>query len=321
MVFIEEFADVVEIRPGRRIFLRKILMHGSGLDPSRPTAIHVQLIFVHGLCGTELQYSLLLKSFHELLSSSNDKKYHVSCILYDSIGCGQSPSLPEWDAYSNEECRADFEALFALQNVEGLTVAPSPSLPTLLVGHSYAPSIFLPSLHGRNVEPFLLPNLAGIILINTALRDSQFNIPDGGHVIMRLPVFILNCIQSLLTEGFLNMAVHPDHVELRNEIRRLSQKNDMRVAQAYHRHMEWAHPFHLHKAIWRRKDVVVPTLVLHGANDGLTPVECAQHIHNQLLTTQKSDLVIIDKASHLAMIEQPDQAAKALYDFMEKHIG
>jgi pimeloyl-ACP methyl ester carboxylesterase len=320
MVFIEEFADVVEIRPGRRIFLRKILVDGAESDPSNPTA-HVQLILVHGLCGTEQQYHLLLKSFHKLLSSSNDKKYRLSCFSYDGIGCGQSPSLPGREAYSNEECRADFEALFALQSIEGTMAAPSLTLPTLIVGHSYAPSIFLPSLQVRNDQPLLVPNLVGIVLINTALRDSKFNIPDGGHVIMRLPLFVLNCIQSLLTEGFLNMAVHPDHVELRNEIRRQSQKNDMRVAQAYHRHMEWAHSYHLHKVIWRRKDVAVPTLILHGANDGLTPVECAQQIHNQLLTTQKSDLVIIDQASHLVMIEQPDQAANALYNFMEKHIS
>ena len=319
MVFIEEFADVVEIRQSRRIFLRKISI-GNSQPSDGSSAVHVQFILVHGLCGTEQQFHLFLESLDKLLASSSDKRYFVSCFLYDSIGCGQSPSLSDWEAYSNEEIRADFEALISLHNAAKISVAPSLTLPTLLLGHSYAPSIFLPSLHQRNQGPPLLPNLVGIVLINTALRGSDFNIPDGGHVIMRLPVFILNCIQSLLTEGFLNMAVHPNHVFLRDEIRKLSQKNDMRVAQAYHRHMEWAHPFHLHKAIWRGNNEIIPSLILHGADDGLTPVECAQHIHNQLLKTQKSDLVIMDEACHLVMVEQPDLTAKAVFNFMVKNI-
>jgi pimeloyl-ACP methyl ester carboxylesterase len=322
MVLIEEFAEVVEIRPGRRIFLRKVLLGCSQPDSLSTSQKHIQMIFVHGLCGTEQQYQLLLDSLDKLMSSASSEfsklNYCASCFLYDSIGCGQSPPLYDWNAYSNEEMRADFEAIVTLKYLNETVSAPSLILPTILVGHSYAPSMFLPLVAARRDGTLLLPNLIGLIFINTAVRGLHFHIPDGGHAVMRLPVFILRCIQSSLTEGFIKIAIHPEHVDLRNEIRKQSQHNDMRVAQAYHRHMEWAHLSHLQNAIWRSNDKVLPTLTIHGAKDELTPVECAQYIHNHLLPTQKSDLVIIDRACHLVMLEQPEQTAKAVLTFLEK---
>lgn len=302
MVFTEDFADEVEVRPGRRLFVRKVSIGStkSTCSSSTPIAAKLQLICVHGTCATEKQYQLFLESLDRLLNESERK---ISCLLFDNVGCGRSPSLREWEAYGNTEIRADLEAV--------IRTHANPSLPTVLIGHSYAPSIFLPLLQ-ENLK--LIPNLSGCILMSTAVRSAKLPLRDGGHVIMRLPVAILRCIQGQLTEGFLQMAVHPDHVALKEAIRSDSNANDMRVAQAYHRHMEWAGEDHVKNSIAALGNV--PTLILHGADDGVIPVECGQHLHNLLLP--KSEFVVIDRASHLVMIEQPDRAAQEAFAFIGK---
>lgn len=212
----EDSAKVVEVRPGRRLFIRKVLIGSTkSVEPA------LQLICVHGTCATERQYQPLLESLDRRFEHEK-----VVCLLFDCIGCGQSPSLKEWDAYSNSEVRADLEAV--IQNHS------NPTLPTILMGHSYAPSIFLPLLTER---PNLLPHWLGCILTSTAVRSDHLHQRDGGHLVMSLPVVLLRCLQKPLTEGFLQMAVHPDHVKLKDVIRTESNSNDMAVAQAYHRQM------------------------------------------------------------------------------------
>ena len=289
MVFTEVFAKEVEIRPGRRLFVRKVSI-GSA-NSIHPT---LQLICVHGTCGTERQYHLFLESLDRLLGH----KQQLCCLLFDSIGCGQSPSLKEWDAFGNLEVRADLEAI--IQNHSNQT------LPTVLVGHSYAPSIFLPLLVEK---PKLISNLSGCILICTAVRNEHLQHCDGGHPIMKLPVFMLRCLQKQLTEGFVQIAVHPDHVVLKDAVRSDSNANDIAVAKAYHRQIEFATEEHLNAIAH------VPTLILHGADDGVIPVQCGQHLKNSL---PKSELVVIDRASHLVMLEKPDHVAEEVFTFIKK---
>ena len=289
MVLTENFAGEVEVRPGRRLFVRKVTI-GSTISTG---PAQLQLICVHGTCATEKQYQLFLESIDKLLQTKK-----ISCLLFDNVGCGQSPSLEEWDAYCNREIRADLEAI--IEN------HADPTLPTVLIGHSYAPSIFLPLLQER---PELVPKLSGCILLCTAVRSEHLPHSDGGHYVMRLPVAILRCFQKQLTEGFLHLAVHPDHVALKDAVRSNSNANDIRVAKAYHRQMIWASEEHLAGIAH------VPTLILHGADDGVIPVECGQHLQNKL---PRSKLVVLDRSSHLVMIEQPDQAAQEAVTFLER---
>ena len=289
MVFSEEFADEMEVRPGRRLFVRKVLIGST--ESTKPAALH--LICAHGTCATEKQYQLLLEAIDPLVKFGK-----ISCLLFDNIGCGQSPSLKDWKTYENNEIRADLEAVI-LNHAD-------PSLPTVLIGHSYAPSIFLPLLKEK---PKLIPKLAACILMSTSVRQEHLTQRDGGHPIMRLPVAVLSCLQTQLTEAFLHIALHPDHVELKQAVRDDSNRNDMAVAKAYHRQMEWA------KAEDLEGILHVPTLIIHGADDGVIPVACGQHLQN---TLPKSELIVIDRARHLVMVEQPDQTAKEVYAFLEK---
>ena len=68
-----------------------------------------------------------------------------------------------------------------------------------------------------------------------------------------------------------------------------------------------------------RKDVVnikVPTLLIWGLNDNITPPRVA-HEFNRLMPS--TELRFIDKCGHVPMMEQPIQFNQFLSDFLEKH--
>jgi abhydrolase domain-containing protein 8 len=306
MVLTEDFAQVVPVRPGRRLFVRKITIgqrrrllsnvETATAAPSPPSP-QWQLVCLHGTCASERQFQLLLESMDAILSQDQQQQTVVSCLLFDNVGCGQSPSLSDWKAYDNAEIGADLQAVMEQHS--------DPKLPTVYMGHSYAPSILLPSILDR---PDLL-RLSGCILLSTAVRSPHLPLPDGGHPIMKLPVILLQCLQRQLTASFLQMAVHKNHVALKDAIRADSNRNDMRVAQAYHGHQVWARVEHLNALAH------VPTLVLHGAEDGVVPVQCGQHIASQL---PQSSLVVLEQASHMVMLEQPEETARQVVAFLEK---
>jgi len=54
-------------------------------------------------------------------------------------------------------------------------------------------------------------------------------------------------------------------------------------------------------------------MIVHGANDGIVPIECAQYLHHQL---SDSELVVIDKASHLVMVEHPELCADHIFPLL-----
>ena len=344
----DEFASVVEVRKGRYIYLRKVVLDvdGTFTATNQQQSTVLQMIFVHGICGTEQQFQLLLQSIHDQLllkvvpsSSPETIPLTISCWLYDQIGCGQSPMLHSHDDYSYKETQADLEALLsAEQNAMNAFPAPSSTQRTIVVGHSYGPSVFVPLLSESN----LLPNLIGFVLINTSVRCQHLPIADGGHVIMRLPLLILQCLQKQLTEAFIGMAIHPKHTELQHVVRTASQKNNMSVAKAYHRHSKWMTMSQLQQTAGRNAHQPphqVPILIIHGTSDGVTPIECGQYMYNQLLRADRSHhsaddddddvnndvrattsspvtFVMIDEASHMTMIEQPQETARAIVSFI-----
>jgi pimeloyl-ACP methyl ester carboxylesterase len=290
MVLSETFADLLEVRPVRRLFVREIVV-GSDSSSSCTGNPSLQMIFVHGTCGSERQFHRLLEKLDELLHTS----IQVKCLLYDKLGCGKSQIVEDWNAYSNEEDKKDLEAL--------LQMKLDPLLDLVIVGHSYALSApILPLLRDHCFK-----KIVGCILIGTAVRSEHLPIRDGGHPIMALPTFLLQCLQKQLTNSFVDMAVYPDHVELMDAIRNESNSNNMMVAKAYHRKMKWATPNELSPI----RDI--PVLIIHGTADGIVPVECAQFLSNCFSSSQ---LVVIERASHLVMIEQPQLSADAVMKFL-----
>jgi pimeloyl-ACP methyl ester carboxylesterase len=58
----------------------------------------------------------------------------------------------------------------------------------------------------------------------------------------------------------------------------------------------------------------VPTLIIHGADDQIVPVAEAEKMHQAI---DNSRLVVISDAGHLPNLEQPDDFADAVIDFLE----
>jgi pimeloyl-ACP methyl ester carboxylesterase len=162
-----------------------------------------------------------------------------------------------------------------------------------------------------------------MVLMSTGVRSEKLPHKDGGHPVMKLPHFMLQWLQPTLTNAFIKMAVHPSHTQLAQNIRQASNTNDMRVAAAYHRHMVWASPETALAAIVRNSgsgnDGVCPVLIVHGAADGVVPLACAEHLENLLLLRAHmvSKLVVIEPASHLVMMEQPEHVATEVLAFLK----
>jgi 3-oxoadipate enol-lactonase len=65
----------------------------------------------------------------------------------------------------------------------------------------------------------------------------------------------------------------------------------------------------------RLKAITLPTLIIVGAQDQGTPLAASQAIHAQI---KDSQLVVLDPASHLSNLEQPDAFTRALEQFLKR---
>lgn len=292
MVLTAEVAGVAEIRPGRHVFVRRVAV---GQSSSTTNAGSLQLIFCHGTCASQAQFSPFLSSLDDNLPPD----IRVSCILWDQVGCAQSfPPVRDYkNGYTNQQTRTDLQAV--------IQKYANPDTPTVIVTHSYATTIFLPLLCQE--QPKLLPKFMGALLVGTAIRSPELPLQVSGHPIMKLPVFVLNCLKRPLTEAFLQMAIHPDHGRIITAARADSNSNDMAVAKGYHCNHDWAGT----ECLMCLNDKKV--LIVHGASDGILPVECAQFLHNSI---KDSELVVVDRASHLVMMERPDFVAESVVPFL-----
>lgn len=64
----------------------------------------------------------------------------------------------------------------------------------------------------------------------------------------------------------------------------------------------------------RIKEINLPTLVICGEDDQMTPVKYSEYLVNELV---QSTFSIIKGAGHMAMLEQPDSVNKAMQDFLD----
>jgi len=106
-------------------------------------------------------------------------------------------------------------------------------------------------------------------------------------------------------------AVHPDHAE-NSELRAIHLDMAMHTGpDAYIRQQEAiiGRP----SSIPVLKTIKVPTLVLVGDKDQITPPEVAKEMADGIAGAK---LVIVEGAGHLALLEQPDRMNAALQDFL-----
>lgn len=297
MVVEQELAERREIRPGRILFLRKVVIGAAISDPA------LTIVALHGTCASESQYAPYLEAMDEPLSRIGRS---VVFWLYDNVGCGSSPVMDEWDAYSNENCAMDLKAImmsFVLQDEK------SKHKPCILMGHSYSATIILEMMNRFPIQDY---QVSGVIFVSSAIRSltdkRELLMKDGGHPIMRLPVFILNCLQHSMSESFLELALYKDcDPGLRDQCRSENNNNDMAMAKATHRHHKWGTSNDLEILTG------IPTLVLHGSEDGIISPACSEVLGKEI---PQSEVVLIPKASHLLMLEKPHEMATSVVEYL-----
>jgi len=60
-------------------------------------------------------------------------------------------------------------------------------------------------------------------------------------------------------------------------------------------------------------EIELPTLVVCGTEDNLTPVKYSQYLANKIASAR---LVVIDGATHFALLEKPDEVNQAINEFL-----
>lgn len=65
----------------------------------------------------------------------------------------------------------------------------------------------------------------------------------------------------------------------------------------------------------RVSDIRLPTLVLCGSDDVMTPVKYSQYLHDKI---QGSELCVIEGGSHFVQLEQPEAVNSAIEEFLGK---
>jgi pimeloyl-ACP methyl ester carboxylesterase len=322
--------EIIEIRHGRHIFYRQVLLeqkqqHHEGLTlnddllsnnshPDPPSVIH--MVFVHGTCASSAQFNSLLVALDELLQTKlkddqekeNDnvgtiklRTVRIVCHLYDAISCGSSPFVQNWDAYHTEESIQDLHAILERRKID------TRAMPTILVGHSYAPTILIRYLSTIVSETNDM-GIKGCTFLSSAMSGELNPIPNGGHPIFSLPVFVLRCLQPMLNKAFLKLAYHPNtSIRLIEEAQASNSQNNMYMAKAFHVHQQWATKEEcaaLHE---------IPVLVIHGKDDKVLPNEAGMCLADAV---RANEFVIVEETSHQVMQEKPNEVAKHILKFL-----
>lgn len=276
--------ELVEIRTGRTVHYRVVRSSSGSSKPK------YQLLFLHGTCASSAQYNGLLEELEE--------EEGVVCHLYDSISCGKSPMVRDWESYHTNQSVLDVKSI--------LEDAMDTSLPTMLVAHSYAPTILIRYLHRHGVPS----NVKGCVFLSSAMSGEANPIPNGGHGIFKLPIFVLDCLQPTMTKGFLDMAYHPKTdpklVELASSA---NSGNNMYMAKAYHTHHEWA----TREECSNLDDL--PVLVLHGKDDKVLPAQAGEYLADVVKAKQ---FILVEDTSHQLMEEKPKEVARHIVEFMKE---
>jgi pimeloyl-ACP methyl ester carboxylesterase len=330
---------IVTVRPGRRLFVRRIVFGPVDELTSEAATAAPTLVFVHGSCATERQYNRLVKAMQDQIGTPFPPG--TTCIMFDFAGCGQSPAptrpagtgknagdglvkslaniclswvvAQDSDLYGNDESIQDLRAVIA--------ASCSPKSPLFLVGHSYAANLILPyvlleesasSIKDEALAREEAAAIKGVILLSCGIRTPSYPLPDGGSPLIRhLPLPLLNCMQSSLTSGFVTAAIYPDNArqnpDIVDNLIEFCSANRMEVVQAYHSQVKW---FSLPGSQPR---LPFSFLIVHGDQDKIIPIQAGQEMANQL----RHELHVVPDVGHMIMMERPQEVAALVRNFVE----
>eukprot|EP00429_Kryptoperidinium_foliaceum_P012550 CAMPEP_0176031146 /NCGR_PEP_ID=MMETSP0120_2-20121206/15346_1 /TAXON_ID=160619 /ORGANISM="Kryptoperidinium foliaceum, Strain CCMP 1326" /LENGTH=149 /DNA_ID=CAMNT_0017364425 /DNA_START=33 /DNA_END=482 /DNA_ORIENTATION=- len=127
----EEFCNLIEVRPGRHLFVRNWRLGDPG-DDAQP---QIRLLCIHGTAANHTQFLAFLEALHDRLNTgTGNSSLLLDAWMYDAVGCGQSPALQDAAAYRDEEQVQDMQALITQH------IMLNSEAPLIMLGHSYGPN-------------------------------------------------------------------------------------------------------------------------------------------------------------------------------------
>ncbi len=244
-------------------------------------------------------------------------------VVYDSRGLGLS-GLPRSPGYrarnlSSEDFAIPNHArdIAAVMDAEGIKKAA-------LIGHSMGGQTILEAYRRFPERITSLVSLNGPFEspIRTFYGRDFTNIFRGVDQVLKLfprPTILLWRAMFLS-----NPTLPHSFAQIGRALGPLAKAEDMAT---YYRHMAFIDPLVMmkmaeamrsHSAADVLPKVTVPMLIIAGTLDTFTPVSLAEAMHQAVAS---SELVVLDGASHGAVIEKPKEVNAAIRDFLSRHEG
>lgn len=241
------------------------------------------LVLIHGMGGDSTEWAPLIPELSR----------EVRCIAVDLRGHGKSekPNQP----YTQEMFADDVAAL----------------LDTLKIDKAYICGVSMGGFVALKMALSHPEKVKGLILIDTAARIPAKSIEVGARWAKALTEKGLEAyIEAEIKDIFHPMFVrrHKDEVKkFADSMRTRDPTTVVRIQQGYAKS-----PLTLEKDI---KKIKAPTLIIHGREDEVVPVEEAEFMHKQIPNSQ---IAIIPFGGHAVVLERKDFFIDALLYFIEE---
>ncbi|KAG2378723.1 hypothetical protein C9374_007871 [Naegleria lovaniensis] len=247
------------------------------------------IIFCHGAGGRAGQFENVCS-----LLSEQHKDWHL--IALDQIGHGKSFSSDK--TYDKADFK--FEKLysnleFVVNHYRNKYEQNGHTVELIIVGHSVGSGLSMKfvSKHTDIVKK--------LILLGTK-EDAP-----GQSPVWILPVFALDMLRGVFSANFKKLAYHESTSdEIIEKESESTKNNSMFMMKSICTQLQW--PTHDEIA-----SIKIPTLVIAGETDGLTPPEKGKLVHELI---EGSQFVVLEKTSHNMMIEKPALVADAIEKFL-----
>lgn len=234
------------------------------------------IFFIHGAGGRADQW-------HKQINALKDK---YSILSFDLLGHGKSPKPKT--GYTFLELMREVEAIYNKYKREQ----------NIIIAHSYGVAFAL-QLALKNEHKIQKLILLGANKPRPIKRVGLWN----------LPVFMLERLRPVFSNGFAKKAFHSDSdPDFINRERATSDQNPMFIMKALMKGMKEMPAMNVN-------DISIPVLIINGETDGLTPVAGAKFLAAEI---PNAELIIIEKASHLVMLEQPELVNKIMINFINQ---
>ncbi len=304
MTINECLAEAVEVRPGRFLFCRH-----CNVSSECQAEQSMILVCLHGTAANHAQFLPFVRALEVLVLSGN-QAINIHCWMYDAVGCGNSPAIYDTAAYSDVEQVQDLMSLVQM-------VAQTENQPLFILGHSYAPNwIYKFILQQEENLSMQQIKLSGIIIVSSGLYNPKYQMQKGGPALFRSPLWLLKCLQPILTKIFLRLGfarvTHSEKPQLIQDAKSANNRNDMNIVRQYYQAHDWLQDLADVQKYYYERRICRPPLILHGIQDEVIPILCGQDLANRW----NVPLISVPDASHMVFLEQPTIVAGHVFEYM-----